>query len=103
MMTIYVGNLNFRATEDEIHGLFSQYGEVASVKIISDRETGRSRGFGFVEMEEDAGQKAIEALNEYESNGRSLKVHEARERTERSSRPPMNRDRRDRRPTWNER
>lgn len=102
MITIYVGNLNFRTTEQDIQELFSQHGEVGSVKIIMDRETGRSRGFAFVEMEDSAAQSAIDALNGFEFNDRSLKVHEARERTERTFRPPMDRERRPR-PSWNER
>lgn len=75
---IYVGNLPFTATEDDIRDLFAQYGEVHSVNLISDRETGRPRGFGFVEME-DADQ-AISALDGQDFGGRSLRVNEARER-----------------------
>lgn len=78
-MNIYVGNLPFNLSEKEFHDLFSAYGAVASAKIIIDRETGRSKGFGFVEMEDDAaGQEAIRSLNEYEFMGRSLIVNEAR-------------------------
>ena len=86
-MNIYVGNLAFRTTEDDLRQLFAEYGEVSSVKIISDRETGRSRGFGFVEMgnSEDA-DKAIQALNGYEMDGRQLNVNEARPREPRGSR-----------------
>jgi RNA recognition motif-containing protein len=82
---IYVGNLPFNATEDSIHELFSQYGQVESVKLITDRNTGRPRGFGFVEMGEGA-SNAIAALNETEFGGRNLKVNEARPREDRPAR-----------------
>ncbi|MCZ6795947.1 MAG: RNA-binding protein [Planctomycetota bacterium] len=75
---LYVGNLPFTATEDEIRELFSQYGEVQSVSLITDRQTGRPRGFGFVEM--DDGQEAIQALDGQPFGGRDLKVNEARDR-----------------------
>jgi len=78
--TIYVGNLPFSASEDDVRELFAQHGEVHSVKLITDRETGRPRGFGFVEMDEEAAGAAIEALNETEFGGRTLRVNEARER-----------------------
>lgn len=84
--SIYVGNLPWSATEDEIHDLFAQYGEVASVKLISDRETGRPRGFGFVEMEDAEAQKAIEALEGTEFGGRTLRVNEAKPRQPRPNR-----------------
>ncbi len=77
---MYVGNLPFSSTEDDVRDLFSQYGEVKSVKIIYDRETGRSRGFGFVEMNEDNANKAMETLNGNMFEGRALKVNEARPR-----------------------
>ena len=80
---LYVGNLSFQSTEDELRDLFSQYGEVTSVRLISDRDTGRSRGFAFVEMEN--ANAAIEALNGYELGGRNLRVNEAREREDRGS------------------
>ncbi len=83
--SIYVGNISFSSTEDEIRNLFAQYGEVVSVKFINDRETGRFRGFGFVEMDEDAAREAVQALNGKEVGGRALKVNEAQER---ESRPP---------------
>jgi RNA recognition motif-containing protein len=90
MTTLYVGNLPFNATEDEIRGLFGQHGAVDSVKIITDRETGRPRGFAFVEMPPDAAQEAIAGLNGYAMSGRALRVNEARERPPRSPRsgPP---------------
>ena len=75
---LYVGNLPFSATEDEVRDLFSQYGNVTSVNLISDRETGRPRGFGFVEI--DDGEAAIQNLNGYDLGGRPLTVNEARER-----------------------
>ncbi len=78
--TIYVGNLPFRAYEEEIRELFAQYGEVHSVNLITDRETGRPRGFGFVEMDSDCAIAAIEGLNGTEFGGRTLRVNEARER-----------------------
>ena len=83
---IFVGNLPFSATEDEIEDLFSAYGVVERVNLITDRETGRLRGFGFVEMA-SGGQEAIAALNQRELNGRTLTVNPARPREERSTRP----------------
>ena len=86
-MQIYIGNMNYRTTEDEVNELFSQYGEVESVKLISDRETGRAKGFGFVTMNDDASAKeAIEALNEKEFSGRTLRINEAKPREERPRR-----------------
>ncbi len=79
---IYVGNLPFSATEAELNGLFSEYGSVDSVSLITDRETGRPRGFGFVEMDSDGADKAIKALDNKDFNGRTLKVNEARPRRE---------------------
>ena len=81
---IYVGNLPWSTTSADLEALFAPHGPVRSAEVISDRETGRSRGFGFVEMETDDGlQAAISALNGYEINGRPLTVNEARERTPR--------------------
>jgi len=86
-MQIYVGNMNYRTSEDEINNLFSQYGEVSSVKLISDRETGRAKGFGFVTMDNEAeAKKAIEELNEKEFEGRTLRINEAKPREERPRR-----------------
>ena len=80
-INIYVGNLSFDTKEDELRDLFGTYGTVESAKIISDRFTGRSRGFGFVEMpEREEGMKAIEELDSKDFGGRSLKVNEARPR-----------------------
>ncbi len=81
---IYVGNLAWSATEDEVRNAFENYGEVSSVKLIEDRETGRPRGFGFVEMSDDsAALSAIEALDGQDMGGRNLKVNEANPRAER--------------------
>lgn len=83
-MNIYVGNLSFEATEADIEDAFSQFGDVKAVNIIKDRETGRSRGFGFVEMRDrQAGQQAIEELNLKEIAGRAITVNEARPREDR--------------------
>ena len=85
---IFVGNLPFSATDDQLRGLFSAHGEVASVNIITDKFTNRSRGFAFVEMSDDAAATAaITALNQYQLDGRALTVNEARERSEGGPRP----------------
>jgi RNA recognition motif-containing protein len=82
VINIYVGNLPYGTTDQDLQDLFSQYGQIAKTSIITDRETGRSRGFGFVEMSNDAeGKAAIEALNGQDFGGRSLTVNEARPRT----------------------
>ncbi|MCK9241138.1 RNA-binding protein [Desulfocurvus sp.] len=83
--SIYVGNLPWSATEEELRDLFGQFGGVTSVKLVSDRETGRPRGFGFVEMEDADAAKAIEALEGTEFGGRTLRVNEAKPR---QPRPP---------------
>ncbi len=84
MKRLYVGNLNFAATEDEIRSTFEAHGEVESVHLVMDRETGRSRGFAFVEMvEEAAAEEAIGALNGTNLGGRDLVVNEARPRPDR--------------------
>ena len=81
-MKIYVGNLSYRTTEDELRDAFEPFGSVGTVDIIIDRETGRSKGFGFVEMPGDAEAKnAIEALDGKELGGRPLRVNEARPRS----------------------
>lgn len=80
---IYVGNLPFSATSEEVQELFEEYGEVINVSLINDRETGRPRGFGFVEMEGDGADAAIEALDGKDLGGRNLKINEARPRTDR--------------------
>lgn len=79
---LYVGNLSFDSTADDLRQAFGQYGTVTSATVITDRETGRSRGFGFVEMD-DGGEEAIAALNGTELQGRTLKVNEARPREDR--------------------
>jgi len=86
MTTLYVGNLPFSATETEVRELFEQHGTVESVNLINDRETGRPRGFGFVDMSADDAQKAIAGLNGFAMNGRQLRVNEARERAPRAPR-----------------
>jgi len=83
MKNIYIGNLPFSADEAEVKGLFETHGTVNSVNLITDRDTGRLRGFGFVEMDDADAAKAIEALDGQDFGGRSLKVNEARERQER--------------------
>ncbi len=82
---VYVGNLPFSATEEEVRGMFAEFGSVDAVDLITDRETGRPRGFGFVEMSSGA-DEAIEALNQTDMGGRTLNINEARPRRERSSR-----------------
>ncbi|MFO7849160.1 MAG: RNA-binding protein [Spirochaetia bacterium] len=81
---IYVGNMNYNTTEDELQDLFKSYGDVKSVNIIVDRYSGQSKGFGFVEMESsDAATAAISALNEQEVGGRRLRVNEANDKPRR--------------------
>lgn len=83
-MNIFIAGLNYNMSEAELGELFAEYGEVVSVKIIMDRETGRSKGYGFVEMADDeAGDKAIAALNEVDMDGKTLSVSIARPREER--------------------
>ena len=81
MTKIYVGNLPFSATESEVRELFAQHGTVESVSLITDRDTGRPRGFGFVEMARADASKAIQTLNGKDLGGRPLRVNEAQERT----------------------
>ncbi|MFL6209260.1 MAG: RNA recognition motif domain-containing protein [Pyrinomonadaceae bacterium] len=81
---LFVGNLNFKTTSEDLQELFGQVGEVQSASVVTDRETGRSRGFGFVEMaSQEEGQQAIEQFNGKEYNGRNLTVNEARPREDR--------------------
>ncbi|MGK7910458.1 MAG: RNA recognition motif domain-containing protein [Synechococcus sp.] len=90
-MSVYVGNLSYEATEDDLRSVFGEFGAVKSVSLPTDRDTGRKRGFGFVELESDDQETAaIDALNEAEWMGRNLKVNKAKPRT----------DRRDRRDSW---
>jgi RNA recognition motif-containing protein len=84
-MNIYVGNLSYGISEDELKEVFENYGTVDSVKIIKDRETGRSKGFGFIEMpNEEEAKTAIEQLNDSEVQNRNLRVNQARPRPERN-------------------
>ena len=84
-MKIYVGNISFDSTEAGVRDCFSEYGQVSEVNLITDRESGRPRGFGFVEMPNDQeGREAISSLDGKDLDGRSLKVNEARPKTERS-------------------
>ena len=90
---LYVGNLSFQTTESDLDGLFAQVGAVESVTIINDRDTGRSKGFGFVVMGDQDADKAIEQFNGKEFNGRALTVNEARPmvKKEFTNRPNRNR------------
>jgi len=84
-MNIYVGNLSYNVTEDELQQLFAEYGSVVNVSIIKDKYTGQSKGFGFVEMEKQAeAEEAIKCLNGNSVNGRNIQVNQARPRNERS-------------------
>ena len=87
-MNIYVGNISFQLEESGLEAAFGEFGPVDSARIITDRATGRSKGFGFVEMPDQAeGEAAVQAMNGKELEGRELKVNEARPREERPSRP----------------
>jgi RNA-binding proteins (RRM domain) len=86
LKNIFVGNLSFNTSEEELRQLFEPYGQVDRVSILTDRETGRSRGFGFVEMgNSDEGEKAIAALNGSDFGGRAINVNEAKPKAERAS------------------
>lgn len=85
-MNIFVSNINYATKEESLHDLFSEFGEVSSAKIITDRETGRSRGFGFVEMGDEDGKNAVEALNGRELDGKQLNISEAKPREEKPRR-----------------
>ena len=99
-MNIYIAGLNFSTTDADLNDLFSEYGEVSSARVITDRETGRSRGFGFVEMSDDtAAQKAIDELNGAEYDQKTISVNVARPREER----PRNGGNSDRRGGYNSR
>ena len=82
-MKLYVGNMSFSTTEDSLQQLFSEYGEVQEVAVVTDRDTGRPRGFGFVTMDDNGAKAAIDALNGQEFEGRTLTVNEARPRENR--------------------
>jgi len=87
MKNIYVGNLAYGVSDDDLHEAFAAYGDVARAKVIMDRDTGRSKGFGFVEMTNDSeAQAAIEGLNEQPISGRNVRVNEARPREDRPRR-----------------
>ena len=82
-MNLYVGNLPWSVTDQDLEDMFREFGEVRSAKVLMDRETGRSRGFGFVEMNDDDGRNAIEKMNNADCEGRPLTVNEARPREDR--------------------
>ena len=84
-MNIYVGNMPYAMSADELKAAFAAYGNVTSVRLVTDRETGRARGFGFVEMDDAEAQAAIEALDNHNFGGRTLRVNEAKPR---APRPP---------------
>lgn len=95
MINIFVGNLDFSATDDQLRSLFESYGSVETVTIVKDRDTGEARGFGFVEMTQDsAARAAIAGLNGTLLNARALRVNEARAKVERESRHSGIRDHR---------
>lgn len=81
-MNMYVSNLGFQVTEDELRSMFSKYGEVTSVKVITDRETGRSRGFAFVEMPDKAAESAMKEIDGTQSDGRTISVSKARDKSD---------------------
>ena len=85
-MNIFVSNINYATKDYQLQELFEEFGEVSSAKIITDRETGRSKGFGFVEMGDEEGKQAVDALNQKEFNGKILNVTEARPREEKPRR-----------------
>jgi len=86
-MNIYVGNLSYSVTEDDLKGIFSEFGEISGISIITDKFSGQSKGFGFVEMPNDSeAEEAIKALNERDLKGRNIKVNQAKPRGERPQR-----------------
>jgi RNA recognition motif-containing protein len=91
-MRIFVGNLSFNTSDNDLRDAFTSYGDVESAQVVTDRETMRSRGFGFVEMpDSDAAKQAIQSVNGTELQGRALTVNEAKPREDRGSRGPSNR------------
>lgn len=87
-MNIYVGNLSWSVSDDELRDLFAEFGEISSANVIMDKFSGRSKGFGFVEMPNDSdAESAIEALNDKEVSGRNLRVNQAKPREDRPRRP----------------
>ena len=89
-MNIFIAGLSFSITDADLSELFQEYGEISSARVITDRHTGRSKGYGFVEMEDEAAKKAIEELNGAEFDGRTLAVSEAKPREPRQERPYSN-------------
>ncbi|MEE8285090.1 MAG: RNA-binding protein [Gammaproteobacteria bacterium] len=87
-MKIYVGNLSFDTTESQLREVFGQFGEIDDLTLVTDRDTGRPKGFGFLEMDDQAAREAIAALDGKEVAGRTIKVNEARPKTEHSGRRP---------------
>ena len=85
-MNIFVAGLSFKVNDADLANLFEEYGQVSSARVITDRQTGRSKGYGFVELDEEAGAKAIEELNGAEYDGRTISVSEARPKEERPRR-----------------
>ncbi|GAB4321598.1 MAG: RNA-binding protein [Dehalococcoidia bacterium] len=85
-MKLYVGNLNYSVTDDDLREAFATYGQVDSARVVTDRDTNRSRGFGFVEMADDAGRTAIQGLDGRDLQGRALTVNEARPQEDRPRR-----------------
>ena len=85
-MNIFVAGLSFKVNDADLANLFEEYGQVTSARVITDRQTGRSKGYGFVELDEEAGAKAIEELNGAEYDGRTISVSEARPKEERPRR-----------------
>jgi len=81
-MNMYVSNLGFQVTDQELRSMFSKYGEVTSAKVISDKETGRSRGFAFVEMEDQAAEKAMKELDGTSADGRTISVSKAKPKSD---------------------
>jgi RNA recognition motif-containing protein len=91
-MNIYAGNLSYKVNENDLREIFEEYGDVSSVKIITDKYSGKSKGFGFVEMPNDVeANKAIEELNEAELDGRNMRVNQAREKSDNNNRRNFNR------------
>ena len=86
-MNLYVSNLGFQVTDDELKTLFAKYGEVTSAKVITDRETGRSRGFGFVEMADKSAQEAMKDLEGKQVDGRTISVTQAKPKSDKTSIP----------------